>query len=83
RLTGPVAVADDEFATLADDAFLNYSLTTAAIVLFLWLALRSGPLVVAVLITTFSGLVVTAALGLLMVGELNPISVAFAALFVG
>ena len=29
------------------------------------------------------GLVVTAALGLLMVGELNPISVAFAALFVG
>ncbi|GJE70274.1 MMPL family transporter [Methylorubrum podarium] len=83
RLTGPVAVADDEFATLADDAFLNYSLTTAAIVLFLWLALRSGPLVVAVLITTFSGLVVTAALGLAMVGELNPISVAFAALFVG
>ncbi|MFC6390768.1 MMPL family transporter [Methylorubrum zatmanii] len=83
RLTGPVAVADDEFATLADDAFLNYSLTTAAIVLFLWLALRSAPLVVAVLITTFSGLVVTAALGLAIVGELNPISVAFAALFVG
>jgi len=83
RLTGPVAVADDEFATLADDAFLNYSLTTAAIVLFLWLALRSGPLVVAVLITTFAGLIVTAALGLVMVGELNPISVAFAALFVG
>ncbi|MEH3119874.1 MAG: MMPL family transporter [Methylorubrum populi] len=83
RLTGPVAVADDEFATLADDAFLNYSLTTAAIVLFLWLALRSAPLVVAVLITTFSGLVVTAALGLVLVGELNPISVAFAALFVG
>ncbi|TFZ56220.1 hopanoid biosynthesis-associated RND transporter HpnN [Methylorubrum sp. Q1] len=83
RLTGPVAVADDEFATLADDALLNYSLTTAAIVLFLWLALRSGPLVISVLITTFAGLVVTAALGLIMVGELNPISVAFAALFVG
>lgn len=83
RLTGPVAVADDEFATLADDAFLNYSLTTAAIVLFLALALHSAPLVVAVLITTFAGLVVTAALGLAMVGELNPISVAFAALFVG
>ncbi|MET0259304.1 MAG: MMPL family transporter [Methylobacterium sp.] len=83
RLTGPVAVADDEFATLSDDAFLNYSITTAAIVLFLFLALRSGPLVIAVLITTFAGLVVTAALGLLMVGELNPISVAFAALFVG
>jgi hopanoid biosynthesis associated RND transporter like protein HpnN len=83
RLTGPVAVADDEFATLAEDAFLNYSVTTGAIVLFVWLALRSASLVGAVLITTFAGLVVTAALGLLMVGELNPISVAFAALFVG
>ncbi len=51
--------------------------------LFLWLALRSGKLVGAVIITTFAGLVVTAALGLVMVKELNPISVAFAALFVG
>jgi hypothetical protein len=83
RLTGPVAVADDEFATLADDALLNNAVTVGAIVLFLWLALRSAPLVVAVMITTFSGLIVTAALGLVMVGELNPISVAFAALFVG
>ncbi|WP_375465072.1 MMPL family transporter [uncultured Methylobacterium sp.] len=83
RLTGPVAVADDEFATLSEDALLNNSVTVGAIVLFLWLALRSAPLVVSVLITTFSGLIVTAALGLLMVGELNPISVAFAALFVG
>ncbi|MGU3540374.1 MMPL family transporter [Methylobacterium sp. A54F] len=83
RLTGPVAVADDEFATLSDDALLNNSIIGGAIVLFLWLALRSTPLVVAVMITTFAGLIVTAALGLLMVGELNPISVAFAALFVG
>ncbi|RZK88137.1 MAG: hopanoid biosynthesis-associated RND transporter HpnN, partial [Methylobacterium sp.] len=68
---------------LSDDALLNNLVTVGAIVLFLWLALRSAPLVVSVLITTFSGLIVTAALGLLMVGELNPISVAFAALFVG
>ncbi|GEP10322.1 MMPL family transporter [Methylobacterium gnaphalii] len=83
RLTGPVAVADDEFATLSDDAFVNNAVVVGAIVLFLFLALRSAPLVIAVIITTFAGLVVTAALGLLMVGELNPISVAFAALFVG
>ena len=83
RLTGPVAIADDEFATLSDDALLNNSIVVGAIVLFLFLALRSGQLVIAVMITTFAGLVVTAALGLLMVGELNPISVAFAALFVG
>ncbi|MCJ2011826.1 MMPL family transporter [Methylobacterium sp. J-076] len=83
RLTGPVAVSDEEFATLSEDALLNNSIIVGAIVLFLWLALRSGPLVIAVIITTFAGLIVTAALGLLLVGELNPISVAFAALFVG
>lgn len=83
RLTGTVAVADEEFATLSEDAGLNNSIIVGAIVLFLWLALRSGKLVGAVIITTFAGLVVTAALGLLMVKELNPISVAFAALFVG
>ncbi|MDP4006100.1 MMPL family transporter [Methylobacterium sp. NEAU K] len=83
RLTGTVAVADEEFATLSEDAGLNNSIIVGAIVLFLWLALRSGKLVGAVLITTFAGLVVTAALGLVMVKELNPISVAFAALFVG
>ncbi len=83
RLTGQAAIADDEFATLSDDALLNNSVTIGAIVFFLWLALRSGRLIVAVLVTTFAGLVMTAALGLLMVGELNPISVAFAALFVG
>ncbi len=83
RLTGPVAVADEEFATLSQDALLNNSIIVGAIVLFLWLALRSGPLVIGVIITTFAGLIVTAALGLLLVGELNPISVAFAALFVG
>ncbi|KST59785.1 hopanoid biosynthesis-associated RND transporter HpnN [Methylobacterium sp. GXS13] len=83
RLTGTVAVADEEFATLSEDAALNNSIIVGAIVLFLWLALRSGKLVGAVLITTFAGLIVTAALGLIMVKELNPISVAFAALFVG
>ncbi|MHC2107570.1 MULTISPECIES: MMPL family transporter [unclassified Methylobacterium] len=83
RLTGTVAVADEEFATLSEDAALNNSIIVGAIVLFLWLALRSGKLVGAVLITTFAGLIVTAALGLVMVKELNPISVAFAALFVG
>ena len=83
RLTGQVAVADEEFATLSEDALINNSIIVGAIVLFLWLALRSGSLVVAVIVTTFAGLVVTAALGLYMVKELNPISIAFAALFVG
>jgi hypothetical protein len=40
-------------------------------------------LVFAVCVTLFVGLVVTASLGLLMFGALNPISVAFAVLFLG
>ena len=42
RLTGPVAMADDEFGTVADGALLNVILTVAAVLLILWFALRSG-----------------------------------------
>ena len=82
RLTGTVAVADEEFATLSEDAALNNSIIVGAIVLFLWLALRSGGSWRGA-DQTFAGLVITAALGLVMVQALNTISVAFAALFVG
>jgi hopanoid biosynthesis associated RND transporter like protein HpnN len=83
RLTGQAPLADEEFATVAENAGLNNTVTLAAITLILFLALRSGKLIVAVLATTLCGLIVTAALGLLMVGQFNLISVAFAALFVG
>jgi hopanoid biosynthesis associated RND transporter like protein HpnN len=83
RLTGQAPLADEEFATVAENAALNNTVTMAAITLILFLALRSGRLIVAVLATTLAGLVITAALGLLMVGQFNLISVAFAALFVG
>jgi hopanoid biosynthesis associated RND transporter like protein HpnN len=83
RLTGPVAIADEEFATLADGALLNVLLTTAVVLLVLWLALRSGRIILPVVISLFAGLAVTAATGLALVGAFNPISVAFAVLFVG
>ncbi len=83
RLTGPQALADDEFASVADGAALNGAVTVLVVILILWLALRSARLIVAVLLSLFAGLVVTAALGLAMVGALNMISVAFAVLFVG
>ena len=51
--------------------------------LILWLALRSGRIILAVFLNLFVGLAMTAALGLMMVGALNLISVAFAVLFVG
>lgn len=83
RLTGPAPLADEEFATVAENAALNMALTVAAIALILYLALRSARLIVAVLTTLFVGLIVTAGVGLLVVGEFNLISVAFAALFLG
>ena len=83
RLTGPVAMADEEFATVADGALLNVLLTAAAVLLILWFALRSARVIFAVMLSLFAGLVITAALGLAMVGALNLISVAFAVLFVG
>ena len=83
RLTGPVPMADEEFATVADGAALNGALSLAAVILLLWLALRSGRIILAVLISLLVGLALTAAAGLALVGTLNLISVAFAVLFVG
>ena len=83
RLTGPVPLADEEFSTVADGALLNSVVTLAALLGILWLALRSGRIIAAVLASLFVGLAVTTAAGLAMVGALNLISVAFAVLFVG
>jgi hopanoid biosynthesis associated RND transporter like protein HpnN len=83
RLTGDVALQDEEFGTLSEGAALNNSLMVAAVLFILWRALRWGRLILAVMLTMAAGLTTTAAVGLAMVGALNPISVAFAVLFVG
>ena len=83
RLTGPVAMADEEFATIKENAIRNGVITGIVVVIILWLALRSGKLILAVLVNLMVGLAMTAALGLMMVGSLNLISVYFAVLYVG
>ena len=83
RLTGAVALSDEEFGTLADGAGMNGLATLACVVVILFLALRQARIILPVLLTVIVGLVFTAALGLAMVGAFNPISVAFAVLFVG
>jgi hopanoid biosynthesis associated RND transporter like protein HpnN len=83
RLTGQVAIADEEFGTLKEGALLNSVLTVLAVLIILWLALRSGRIILAVFLSLVVGLAITAALGLMMVGALNLISIAFAVLFVG
>ncbi len=83
RLTGPVPLQDEEFATLAERASLIASLAIIAIVVMLWLAVRSARLIAAILVTTLLGLVVAAAFGLLIFHRFNVISVAFIPMFVG
>jgi uncharacterized protein len=83
HLTGIIPLADAQFATLQQGVVLNGAITGAIILLVLWLALRWLRIVIPVVITIFVGLVTTAALGLILAGSFNPISVAFAMLFVG
>lgn len=82
-LTGPVIISDNEFAGVHEGIALNSVVTGVIILVILWLALRSVRLVAAVGVNIGAGLAITAAGGILMVGALNPISLAFAVLFVG
>jgi len=83
RLTGPVAIADEEYATLEEGAYVNTAATVVVVLTILWLALRSFGIILAVAISLTVGLSITAAIGLTLVGALNLISVAFAVLFIG
>ncbi|MBA2587702.1 MAG: MMPL family transporter [Alphaproteobacteria bacterium] len=83
RLTGPVPLSDEEFATLTDRAGLMIGAMMGGVLLTLWLALRSFRIIFAILVTLFVGLAITMGLGLKAVGVFNIISIAFIALFVG
>src|SRR6516225_3750967 len=83
RLTGPVAIADEEYATLEEGAYVNTAATVVVVLTILWLALRSFGIILAVATSLLVGLSITAAIGLAIVGALNLISVAFAVLFIG
>jgi uncharacterized protein len=83
RLTGAQPLSDEEFASVEDGAVVNGIATLIVVLAILWLALRSKRMILAVLVTLAVGLPITAALGLMMVGSLNMISVAFMVLFVG
>jgi hopanoid biosynthesis associated RND transporter like protein HpnN len=83
RLTGPVPIANEEFATVQDGAIRNGIGTVLVVLLILWMALHSSKIIFAVFVNLFIGLSITTAIGLMMVGSLNLLSVAFAVLFVG
>ncbi len=83
RVTGSVALSDAEFATLARGAGFSTALSVGLLCLWLLLALRSLRLLAAIVTTLIVGLIACAVFAVGVVGSLNPISVAFAVLFVG
>lgn len=83
RLTGPVALNDDELASVRQGAALSTGLSAVLVVLFLFFALRSLRLIAVVIATLAAGFALTAAFATFAVGTLNVISTAFAVMFLG
>jgi hopanoid biosynthesis associated RND transporter like protein HpnN len=83
RLTGQVALDDEEFATVAQGAAIGLGGSFLLVLVWLFAALRSWRLMLPVAITLVLGLLLTTGFAALAVGTLNLISVAFAILFVG
>ena len=83
RQTGRIPTDDDEFGTLKENAGLNAAVSLLAVLIILWLALRSARIIFAVAVSLLVGLAISAAWGLFLVGALNLISIAFFVLFIG
>ena len=83
RLTGPVPIANEEYSTVQEGAIVNGVATVLIVLVILWMALHSAKIISAVFVNLFIGLSLTTAVGLMMVGSLNLLSIAFAVLFVG
>jgi uncharacterized protein len=83
RLTGSVAFSDDQLVTLSRGAGRTTALSLSLLCLWLFMALRSPRLVAAIIVTLVVGLIACGTFALGAVGPLNPISAAFAVLFIG
>jgi uncharacterized protein len=83
RQTGRIPMEDDEFGMIKENAGLQLALSLTAVLIILWFALRSFRLIFAVCVCLIVGLATSAAAGLLVVGTLNLISLAFFVLFIG
>ncbi len=83
RLTGSVAMENEELHTAFGGAGLALSLALVMAAALLYLALRSVRLVVSAVVTLAVGLLTTAGFAALAIGHLNLISVAFGVLYVG
>lgn len=83
RLTGNVALSDEEFATVRQGMVSGTIISVVLITLWLFLAVGSWRLVVPIVLTLLVGGCLTTGFAALAVGTLNLISLAFAILFIG
>lgn len=83
RLTGSVALNDEEFASVEQGTKTATVVSIVLVIFILFLALRSLRLILPILITLGVGLIATTAFAMAAIGSLNLISVAFAVMFVG
>lgn len=83
RITGEVALADDELNSSLRGMEVAGVLTFVLVGLVLYFAMRTGGLILNVLVCLTMGLILTAAFATAVVGHLNLISIAFAVLYIG
>jgi hopanoid biosynthesis associated RND transporter like protein HpnN len=83
RLTGSVALSDEEFASVKQGMVGGTIASIVLISLWLFLAVGSWRLVVPIVLTLLVGGSLTTGFAALAVGTLNLISLAFAILFIG
>lgn len=83
RITGQIALADEEFASVAEGAVKALIGSVILITLWLFLAVKSWRLIAPILMTLTLGLAVTLLFATAAVGTLNLVSVGFGVLFVG
>src|ERR1700726_2627515 len=83
RITGSVALADEEFASVAQGAVAGMIGSLLLISLWLFLAVHTWRLIVPILLTLGLGLMLTLLFAAAAVGTLNLVSVGFGILFVG
>ncbi len=83
RLTGSVALNDEEFASVAHGTGLATIVSGVLVFALLLFAMRSLRIVLPILLTLIVGLVATSAFAIAAIGSLNMISVAFAVMFIG
>ena len=83
RITGSVALADEEFASVAQGAIAGLIGSILLISLWLFLAVHSWRLILPILLTLGLGLMLTLLFAAAAVGTLNLVSVGFGILFGG